>query len=649
MATNSSVKKIITIEVQGKNASVTIDGVKSSFQQLNTEINKMKTGMQDTNMATGSASATVLELGRAVSDSNYGIRGMANNLSQLASNFIYTTKSAGTLLGGLKDIGKALMGPLGVILLFQGAIAMLERFSMNTQKATKDIQDFKLAAGDAASDLKIFLNRMKSGTMTNEDYALSVKNMQNEYKDLNLALDENGKLTKQSVNAIYDKIEALQMLARVNAVSKLFEENEVKVLAQQLHIQELVAKNDKAKQVSIEEMIKLIEQEDAAAEEFAEKELERQQNFIAMGKDFQTKSFAGTGALIGLESYAIAVKELIKLEADSDRIANLVEQVNLLFTPPKETGDDGGGDSDALGVGRGMRFFTGLHGRDVMEMYDEFEQVNFSLRRRRIESMKLYNDESRIQASEANNQLLRDEIEHQERMLQTLDVGDIKRHEAEGELAIMRMDLQDQEFEHEMLLLDLRMQAQLEYVEFVSGLGQVFTTLGKESEALATIGLVVQKGAAVAGVVIEAQQANAKILSASATEVGFYKAAAAATALNPFASELYAKKAIDAEIGAAKRITKNNVGAGIAIANILATTLTSRTAPSGGGRAGGGAGGGGGRTFDFNLVGSTGTNQLAEAVGGQFQEPIQAYVVSNEMTSQQELDLQIQTGASLGD
>ena len=336
MATNSTTRKTIIIDIQGKNASVMVDGVKKSFKELNTEIKQMKAGMDDTNLATGAASATVLELGRAVSDSNYGIRGMANNLSQLATNFIYTTKQAGTLLGGLKNIGQALMGPLGVILLFQGAIAMLERFSMTTQKASEDIKDFKLAAANAASDLKIFLNRMEAGTMTNEDYALSVKNMQNEYKDLNLALDENGKLTEQSVNAIYDKIEALQILARVNAVSKLFEENEIKVLTQQLHIQDLVAKNDKAKQISIEEMVKLIKEEDAAAEEFAEKELERQQFFIEMGKEFQTRSFAGTGALIGIESYADAVRELIKLEGDSDRIASLVEQVNLLFTPPKE-------------------------------------------------------------------------------------------------------------------------------------------------------------------------------------------------------------------------------------------------------------------------------------------------------------------------
>jgi hypothetical protein len=105
-----------------------------------------------------------------------------------------------------------------------------------------------------------------------------------------------------------------------------------------------------------------------------------------------------------------------------------------------------------------------------------------------------------------------------------------------------------------------------------------------------------------------------------------------------------------AKASAAKRILLNNVGAGISIANILAANMKSRGGARGlsiGGRET--AGEGGGRTFDFNLVGTTGTNQLAEAVGAQFQEPIQAFVVSSQVTSQQELDLEISTGASLGD
>ena len=82
------------------------------------------------------------------------------------------------------------------------------------------------------------------------------------------------------------------------------------------------------------------------------------------------------------------------------------------------------------------------------------------------------------------------------------------------------------------------------------------------------------------------------------------------------------------------------------LASVKAINSVSKSSASSGAAAGGAIGGD--RTFDFNLVGSTGTNQLAEAVGSQFQEPVQAYVVSSQMTSQQELDLQISTGASLG-
>ena len=50
----------------------------------------------------------------------------------------------------------------------------------------------------------------------------------------------------------------------------------------------------------------------------------------------------------------------------------------------------------------------------------------------------------------------------------------------------------------------------------------------------------------------------------------------------------------------------------------------------------------------FNIVGASDTNQLAEAIGGQTQEPVQAYVVANDVTSAQSLDRNIVEGASLG-
>jgi hypothetical protein len=49
----------------------------------------------------------------------------------------------------------------------------------------------------------------------------------------------------------------------------------------------------------------------------------------------------------------------------------------------------------------------------------------------------------------------------------------------------------------------------------------------------------------------------------------------------------------------------------------------------------------------FNVVGATETSQLAEAVGGQSQQPVQAYVVANDVTTAQSLENNIVEGATL--
>jgi hypothetical protein len=50
----------------------------------------------------------------------------------------------------------------------------------------------------------------------------------------------------------------------------------------------------------------------------------------------------------------------------------------------------------------------------------------------------------------------------------------------------------------------------------------------------------------------------------------------------------------------------------------------------------------------FNVVGASGTNQLAEAINGRDAQPVKAFVVSNEVTNAQALDRNIVNSASLG-
>ena len=50
----------------------------------------------------------------------------------------------------------------------------------------------------------------------------------------------------------------------------------------------------------------------------------------------------------------------------------------------------------------------------------------------------------------------------------------------------------------------------------------------------------------------------------------------------------------------------------------------------------------------FNVVGSSDSNQLADAIGGQSQQPVQAFVVANDVTTAQSLQNNIVEGATIG-
>ena len=98
---------------------------------------------------------------------------------------------------------------------------------------------------------------------------------------------------------------------------------------------------------------------------------------------------------------------------------------------------------------------------------------------------------------------------------------------------------------------------------------------------------------------------------------------------------------------------RGKIAYGIAVAQGLATVKNILAVKSPYMREGGSrnvSSGQGGREFDFNLVGSTGNNQLAQAVGGQFQDQtVRAYVVGSDITNRQQLDNKIKTTATFGD
>ena len=170
----------------------------------------------------------------------------------------------------------------------------------------------------------------------------------------------------------------------------------------------------------------------------------------------------------------------------------------------------------------------------------------------------------------------------------------------------------------------------------LSNIGSSFALLGQlagKNKALQSAALIGESAVGIAKTIINTQAANS--------------AAVLKYALLPGGLAL-----------AAAEKTINNIGAGISIATNVAATAKGLSQLGGGGSApaagsvGGNGGGGSAPAMPslppaFNVVGASDTNQLADAIGGQSQEPVKAYVVSGDVTSAQSMDRNIVEGASI--
>ena len=752
-------------------SSGNISATANSYQKLGTAIS-------GTTAASGTATASVLELGRTISDAPYGIRGMANNLSQLASMFALSARNAGGFTGALKGMFQVLKGPLGILLAIQTGIALLDAFAGSSKKAAKSANSISDSAAKAASNLKILARANELNSMSFKETERAVNRANSEYKDLNIVIGENGKITDESVLAIERKISALEDLAKAQAIQKLIEEEFGKLALLQIESDEIQLEIDN-KRLEVENKRASVNSQTTARSVSAADDQQRSYD----------KLRASERALVSTTTELNeALEDQAEVRLKIDKLIDKIPDVKDIFNDRKKGG--GGGKSNSifkqqvldlekfiLDTNRKQALMTEENEREQLNIKQDY--ANQDLLRRKtsfIEKQKLRLEDylkgkrtdaqiaaakgvfrdSEMQAEteyqegvtaltilhttqrqrfqlELMRQFNSDMIDNRlqmmsdnESMLAAFTDGtsagmlnkpqslvgaeDIERQQ---EAALARREAEQVNFEADLVVkqenllnegytllqteqlieadrnewlmeqmqfelqierdkIEAKRNINLEYISWVGGLGSIMQGFAKENKAMAMAALVLQKGAAIASVVVNTQAANASIMAATNESsqkaiahglASSFQGAAMTAAGNPAGIALAAAGKAEIASGAtiqaggAARVIKNKIGAGISIAAIAASAIGQASM---GGSSGGGGGGGGGaaprggtsapsREFDFNLVGSTGVNQLAQGVGANFNEPVQAYVVSSQMTSQQQLDNVIQTTASLGD
>ena len=157
----------------------------------------------------------------------------------------------------------------------------------------------------------------------------------------------------------------------------------------------------------------------------------------------------------------------------------------------------------------------------------------------------------------------------------------------------------------------------------LNGLQNVFKAFGKESKALAIASIIVDQVSSISRIISNTGIANAKAIATSPTTFG-----------QPWVAinSISAGASIAGSVaGAAKAIS--------ALKSDKTTPISPSPIPSSGG--GGSAITAPSAPPSFNVVGASDSSQLAGVIANQSQQPIQAYVVSNDVTTAQSLDRNI--------
>ena len=204
---------IYKVHVDTKTGKVNIDGVTKSFEKADQAFLKLQKdvakgipnatkSLKGLGDASGSATSATMELSRVISDAPYGIRGMANNITQLVSQMGTASIKAGGLGKAMKLMWKQLMGPLGIVLAITAAVSALDYFKGGMKSTKKEADTLNETFGAQSTKLLVLKRALDSSSVSIETKNELVKAANEEYKDLNIQLDDNNNLTDDSSTAI---------------------------------------------------------------------------------------------------------------------------------------------------------------------------------------------------------------------------------------------------------------------------------------------------------------------------------------------------------------------------------------------------------------------------------------------------------------
>jgi hypothetical protein len=656
---------------------------------------------------TGLNNAILTEAGRAASDAQYGMQGMSNNLGQLATLMSQHAQTQGGFVASMQELKGSLMGVGGILIgiqLFISFLPMLEKWykkvtnaaddfveSLTSQQAllktvsnklldenttleerksileslkkdNKELYDLLVKDGKERGDTNVTIKKYLGLLKNEEIIRKKIENINEQIKETSDDLKENNEDIKKAQDVINKSLQKEKDIREDTYFSESARNNDInKQQAKQLAWQRIISKEEEDNREIEERKVKLteevldLEKENAKVrkdlglgEEKKKPKATRDENiFLAKTLDFvneikNAKKVAASDDLL-TERELLNSKQKLRRE-------ELKTELDLFLAKEKIRRDLFVADKDNTKAEKDKAEKTYKNSvKNAQASYDvaigfmnKAEKAEDNLLVRRIgEAGRSLEERQRIH--DADIEAIRDKIKRMKGLIDS-EGGEIKglilpktreNLESDVENIEKEMGIKNAQLENDKLTVEAKMQLEREYTDLDVELTEKRINIAQIEQdskrkflndgvsLLNSASKLAKKGSAAS-----------KALAISSTTISTWDAAQQA-----YRSQMTATpdSPIRAQIAWASAVAKGMLN----VKNIIAEKKP------GGGSSGGGGGMPPVQPPDFNIIGSTGTNQLADAIGGTTQQPIKAYVVSGEVTSAQELDRNIVESASI--
>ena len=635
-------------------------------RQLNNELNHVKDSIKDQNLSVKKLKVQQKSLSKGTNDltndlvSNGGAMGILNNLTGgLAQQFKDSYEAISLSSKGLSGFKRAMLATgigalvVGVGLLVANFDKIKDFLSGITaeSKAAREALEKEAAAlnqsiAKQTTHLQSVARAYESGALKGENLKNVINELNEKYEDANLELDENNELTADSLAFIDNQVKAIKVQAKNKAILTNIEA----LYSDELQAQTLIGQENNKFMVERAKLTDLLAQK--AAADPLDSTLTNRLNKQIAASERKQKSIA--------KDIASLTRQRAEIQDAIDRETRRLDFTE--FAKPKKR------EKDSKDSGKSKEDTEKEEAKKLDDLKNKIRdaEANKEDEARALELKKIKEHNEKLLQEAKDNDLLTqelkdsldekleakqaefDRIDEERRKKKTAEekADKLKKQEeriSELELSkeFSNLTFEEQRAkikEREQLLLEDKLLSNDQELVLANQFKDAKIAIAKaeadaKAKTLDDTTEVLQKFTGIAG----EETAAGKALSIASATINTYRGvsdALAAKTVTPFETALKFANA-----GAILTSGMQNV-----------KKIVSVKVPNvgGGGSAATGGGGGASQPPAFNIVGASETNQLADAIGTQEQQPVQAYVVSNDVTTAQSLQNNIVEGATIG-